>query len=548
MTEEGRALESSKSWSQLGVVPCTVLMNSFLRTSQWYQAIYIFELLRNRRCFDTISLNVALKALAQGQQWKNALDCLAKVGDQVQTDIITYTAAIRACEGDQWQQAVGVFCLLLQSALEADEMSYSALLSGTPAPRWQHAVSLLQKSRPLGLLESTILPSSPCLNVLNVLLNLCGQEWRFVVFMFQLVALSIADRITCNIAMRAAGASFNWQSSISFLSLMELRRIAKNTISCNTVMNACSSAVKWEHSLLLAAAVPHSRLHADVVTPSLAISAHAVFGRWQDVLVVIEESFRTSQGVDGPAQAVDAVACNAALMACDERKLSEEWQNGQNGQNGQNWQMVLELLHDLHGRQVQRNIMTYSTAIRSCGKGSAWHISMELFQEALLWRVEADAMAVNVLITALGRGDQWPRALQMLAAGNTDVIAYNALMSSLERSSEWQVAGLLFSELDAGRMKLDALPYMTAIGAFSEGQQWQQTLDILRKFMGSNLQLQAAQPLFQSSMRPSLPVPKECNGSGLSNSLTTCKAFRQMPSQPQPVRQRLQLRRNGSTP
>jgi len=44
-------------------------------------------------------------------------------------------------------------------------------------------------------------------------------------------------------------------------------------------------------------------------------------------------------------------------------------------------------------------------------------------------------------------------------------------------------------------MKLDALPYMTAIGAFSEGQQWQQTLDILRKFMGSNLQLQAAQPL-----------------------------------------------------
>ena len=91
--------------------------------------------------------------------------------------------------------------------------------------------------------------------------------------------------------MRAAGASFNWQSSISFLSLMELRRIAKNTISCNTVMNACSSAVKWEHSLLLAAAVPHSRLHADVVTPSLAISAHAVFGRWQDVLVVIEESF-----------------------------------------------------------------------------------------------------------------------------------------------------------------------------------------------------------------------------------------------------------------
>ena len=83
--------------------------------------------------------------------------------------------------------------------------------------------------------------------------------------------------------------------------------------------------------------------------------------------------------------------------------------------------------------------MTYSTAIRSCGKGSAWRISMELFQEALLWRVEADAMAVNVLITALGRGDrgdQWPRALQMLAAlaaGNTDVIAYNVARAMLSR-------------------------------------------------------------------------------------------------------------------
>ena len=78
--------------------------------------------------------------------------------------------------------------------------------------------------------------------------------------------------------------------------------------------------------------------------------------------------------------------------------------------------------------------MTYSTAIRSCGKGSAWHISMELFQEALLWRVEADAMAVNVLITALGRGDQWPRALQMLAAGNTDVIAYNVARAILSHN------------------------------------------------------------------------------------------------------------------
>ena len=355
--QEGRTLDSSKSWSQLGVVPCTVLMNSFLRTSQWHQAIYIFELLCNRRCFDTISLNVALKALSQGQQWKNALNYLAKVGDQVRTDIITYTAAVSACcEGGQWQQAVGVFCSLLQSALEADEMSYSALFSGTPsAPPWQHAISLLQKSRPLGPLESTSLPSSPCL---NVLLNLCGgQEWRFVVLMFQqLVALSIADRITCNIAMRAAGASFNWQSSISFLSLMELRRIAKDTISCNTVMNACSSAVKWEHSLSFSAVAPHSRLHADMVTPSLVISAHAVFGRWQDVLVVIEESFLTSQGGAGPAQAVDAVACNAALMACDARRVSDKWQNGQNGQNGQNWQMVLELLHNLHSRQVQRTV------------------------------------------------------------------------------------------------------------------------------------------------------------------------------------------------
>jgi|OrbCmetagenome_4_1107370.scaffolds.fasta_scaffold193294_2 hypothetical protein len=31
-------------------------------------------------------------------------------------------------------------------------------------------------------------------------------------------------------------------------------------------------------------------------------------------------------------------------------------------------------------------------------------------------------------------------------------VSAQALMSSLERSSEWQVAGLLFSELDAGRM------------------------------------------------------------------------------------------------
>ena len=402
--EDWRALPSLEHLDAVQLVPCTNLMNSCLRALQWHQAIHIFELLRDRRCFDTVSLNVALKALAKSGHWTKALYYLTELGNQVRTDIITYTAAIDACQGE-WRQALQVFSSLLQSALETDDMVYGAVLSASGTRGWQPAISLLQNSRYLARVAGASLPS------FNTLLNLCSVQWRLVIHLFQQLDAHIAnsaDRITCNIAMCAAGTSFKWQASISFLSLMNLRRIIKNTITCNSIMKTCNDVAKWEHSLFLAMNLPLCRLVPDLVTSSLVTSANG--GRWQHVLVVLEEMMETRPTFTVKSK-VDAVTCNAALMACEE---------------SHNWQMVLELLHDLHNRKVERNIMTYSTAIRCCGNTSAWHISLELFQESTVLGVQADAMALNVLLNALSRGDQWPKALHVLqTADGADVIAYN---------------------------------------------------------------------------------------------------------------------------
>ena len=375
-------------------------MNSCLKVRQWKEALEIFGLLHDHRCCDTISLNVALKALSEVREWKTALDYLDDLKG-VRTDMITYTAAIGACGEDQWQLAVEVFASLFQSALQADDMTYLALLSANR--RWQQATSLMKT---LSFKKASV----PCSNML--LKVLCGgQQWRLVMHLFlKLAALDrICDRITHNIAMSAGTGSLQWQQCITFLKSMNERRIRKNCITFNTAMTLCNGAVQWTQSLSLTMDLESCGLQGDRVTPSLVFSAAGTRG-WQDLLNVVEKMIL--EGGEEMLDTMDAAACNAALMAADDQ-----------------WQVVIQLLHTFHNRKVERSIIGYSTAIGACST-EVWFVPLQLWQEAMRWRVQADAMALNVLLTTLSRGDQWPVALEMLReaaeTSDADVISYNA--------------------------------------------------------------------------------------------------------------------------
>ena len=67
-----------------------------------------------------------------GQQWEQALSLLQEMGrSQLQPDVVSYSAAISACEkGQQWEQALGLLQEMWRSQLQPDLISYNSAISG----------------------------------------------------------------------------------------------------------------------------------------------------------------------------------------------------------------------------------------------------------------------------------------------------------------------------------------------------------------------------------------------------------------------------------
>ena len=75
---------------------------------QWQQALGLLVLRNVSMPPDIITYSAAISACEKGQKWQQALGLLAETRSvSVLPNVITYNTAISACEkGEQWQQAL----------------------------------------------------------------------------------------------------------------------------------------------------------------------------------------------------------------------------------------------------------------------------------------------------------------------------------------------------------------------------------------------------------------------------------------------------------
>ncbi|CAK9098822.1 Pentatricopeptide repeat-containing protein At5g02860 [Durusdinium trenchii] len=422
------------------LVPCTALMNSCLKASQWAHTLELFGLLAKRRvACDTVSLNVAVKALAEGRHWERAFAAVAIANKaKLRADAISYSA-ILSSSNLTWLNALRLLDCMAHSAVQKDQVLQAAVVSWCgKAARWQEAAELLKDAG----LETSLLCSNAALQATSL-----AQQWRSAI-----EGRRGADRVTFNVALGSLAGPSGWRTAVQMWKDMKKQEVRSDLISHNTVIQVCHSRA-WRLSLGIFSALGLERLQPDAVSHGLLLAHQEP---WQHAWTLL---------LKAPVDDLDGAACTAACNACD------------------GWRAVVGLLDHFAQQRMCRSRQGLSSAVQRCGRGR---------------RLCSDATALNVLITALGRADKWQElrglrgsipkwseALQVFLSfrDEADLIACNALMAIFDRVEQWQLAEELFVELNDAQMQPSCSSYLTIISAYtSHCSQWQRALAVLEQF------------------------------------------------------------------
>lgn len=107
----------------------------------------------NRLCY-----NATISAAEQSARWRRAIDMLdIGVWSAIRLDVISFNAAMSACNSDGWKDALQVFKDLKARRLEVDVISFNSAISACEkSQRWRQALSLLEEALQTSLLFTTL--------------------------------------------------------------------------------------------------------------------------------------------------------------------------------------------------------------------------------------------------------------------------------------------------------------------------------------------------------------------------------------------------------
>ena len=79
---------------------------------------------------------------------------------------------------------------------------------------------------------------------------------------------------------------------------------------------------------------------------------------------------------------------------------------------GSQWQQAIYLLNSMPSFAVEADIISYNSAISSCGKGRLWQAAVDLFHSIPNANLAPDVVSFNAAISACEKGEEWQLALQ----------------------------------------------------------------------------------------------------------------------------------------
>eukprot|EP00913_Durusdinium_trenchii_P026775 g25116.t1 len=266
----------------------TALMGVFKETRFWRDAVHTFAVLQSGQVPNVVSYNAVISACERSSSWSQALDCFfefTQVSHLFANDV-TFNALISSCEKGRmfektlhidkknhllasvFKASVSIAKVMKESSVRLDVITYSAAISACEkALQWERALELLAEMRAERVPPNRITVNAAInATTTSALITACGfgHEWE--------LALAIlskpipADTVAVNSCLSACARAQHWNEVLQLANdhMMALR-LSPSVLTYNSLLDACVRSAEWAQGLEVLEGLGRWSLEADEV-------------------------------------------------------------------------------------------------------------------------------------------------------------------------------------------------------------------------------------------------------------------------------------------
>ena len=243
-----------------------------------------------------------------------------------------------------------------------------------------------------------------------------------------------------------------------------------DVISYSSMVGAFEKTGNWEGCCLVLQTMRLAHLPCDATMQNSIINVFQERGqgRWRQAQLFLHHS--------GLANIrADVISFNGLIQAA---------------QYHTHWATSQRLLGLLPKRTLTADVISYSSAIQSCG-GLEWEQARSLLGEIETQQLRADGMVYSAAMSVLAEVGQWLMALQTLKKlekGNveSDVVCFNTVLAAGDLPG--MEARKMLKTLLAERLQPNIKTYNYMISIFLRAGDWQQSLTLLPEMLSNAVQ------------------------------------------------------------
>ncbi|CAL1132197.1 unnamed protein product [Cladocopium goreaui] len=399
---------------------------------------------------------------AKRQDWPGALEILVGLQHARSANVISFGAAIHACDRARWTSAVLLQDVLRSRSLESNVVTSSAAISSCQKlAAWESALELFRLMSSAGLSADVV--------VWGAGISAAGGWQRSHCLLCEMEHQAVeTNHITTGAALSHCPP---WHHALQCgVRDTFAQGLRPDVVTFNVTMSACEKVTSWLDAVVLLQEVSKQEMRQSVITFNTTVSAGEKAGRWQEVLLLFQSAVaKTLQP--------DAFTTSPLLNACAKTV---------------HWQHALQLAGAAGGHCS--DLVILNGLINACGKSSHWPLALAILENVLMQRLEPDIITYSAAISACeernelgparcGFEDAWERALLLLFQASesqveVNVFACSATISACSKTSNWQQAVMLLEMVCNLQVQLNLVAYNATFTAFQESNCWRSAIHL----------------------------------------------------------------------
>eukprot|EP00903_Cladosiphon_okamuranus_P012196 g11439.t1 len=276
-------------------------------------------------------------------------------------------------------------------------------------------------------------------------------------------------------AMKALGKDGRWREALAVLAQLKAAAaagvegegwgegvgddLAPNVTVYNAAISAVSRSGKWDEALGLLEEMRSAGVQPDVMTFTSVISAGSRSGN----VALAEQILDTMQAEGVPP---NAATYNAVITGCSSAPPTAANGDGDGGGGGSHRALrLLERMAADPRPEAQPEALSYTLAIKACGREGRWEVALRLLAEMQAKGLKPTVVSFRYALAA--------------CSGGMSGMSHGGMVSEKDRSGAWERCRSLMDSMGRRGLEPDRLCYKYAVDAAAKAGDVDAALDLM---------------------------------------------------------------------